>query len=72
MNRGVIVEALVIFFNIPRFEWSGEGPLFELDSNKSRGPKCHLFQIIPWTVIEVRPGALGQVLHPPGNHKWET
>ena len=27
-------------------------------------------QIIPWTIIEVKPGAFGQILHSPGDHKW--
>ena len=29
-------------------------------------------RVIPWTIIEVRPGALSQIGHPPGDHKWET
>ena len=26
-------------------------------------------QITPWTIIEVKPGALGQILHSSGDHK---
>ena len=29
-------------------------------------------RVIPWTITEVRPVALSQIWHPPGDHKWET
>ena len=31
-----------------------------------------LFDLSFWAIIEVRPGAPGQILHSPGDHKWET
>ena len=31
-----------------------------------------IIQIILWTIIEVKPGALGKILHSPGDHKWAT
>ena len=36
------------------------------------GQNAATIQVIPWAIIEVGPGALGQILHPPGDHKWET
>ena len=38
----------------------------------ARDQNAATIQVIPWTIIEVRPGALGQIWHPPGDHKWET
>ena len=118
-----MVQAVVIFFSIPRSEWAEEGPLFESDSKNAGGEVRPLFQLFPgpllksgpgpwpdiaifhltknwndlerghylsqtrindgdqsaasiqiirWTIIEVRPGALGQIWHPPREHKWET
>ena len=40
IKRAATVQAVVIFFSIPRLEWPGDGPLFETDLNKRRGPKC--------------------------------
>ena len=34
------------------------------------GQNAATIQISPWTIIEVKPGALGQILHSPGDHKW--
>ena len=51
---------MVIVFNVLRLEWPGEGPLFKLDSNRCRGPNTATVQIIPWTIIEVRPGPLAR------------
>ena len=31
-----------------------------------------IIQIILWTIIEIKPGALGQVLHSPRDHKCAT
>ena len=36
------------------------------------GQNAGTIQVIPWAIIEVRPGALGMIWHPPGDHKWET
>ena len=41
-----------------------EGPLFELDSNKRWIKNAATIRVIAWTITEVRPGALGQILHP--------
>ena len=56
----------------PKLEWPGKGPLFESDSNKRWGQKCGHYPSYPWTIPEVRPGVLGQISHPPGDHKWGT
>ena len=42
-----MVQAVVIFFSIPRSEWPGMGPLFESDSNKQRGPRCGHYSSYP-------------------------
>ena len=34
------------------------------------GQNAATIQISLWTIIEVKPGALGQILHSPGDHKW--
>ena len=53
-----------------RLEWPGEGPLFESDSNKRRGMQNGAtIQVTSKAIIKVRPAALGQIWHPPGNHK---
>ena len=66
------MQAVVIFVSVPRLEWPGQGPLFGLGSNNAGGQNAAAIRVIPWVIIEVRPGALGQILHPPGDHKWET
>ena len=63
------MQAVVIFFSVPRLEWPGDGPLFELDLNKHWGPKCGHYSVGP--LLKSGLGALGQILHPPGDHKWE-
>ena len=52
-----------------RLEWPGEGPSFESDSNRRRGPKRGHYSSHSKAIIEVRPAALGQIWHPPGNRK---
>ena len=47
IKRAVTVHAVVIFFSIPRLEWTGEGPLFELDSDKTREPNCGHYSSYP-------------------------
>ena len=44
-------------------EWPGEGPLFQLDLKKCRGQNVSTIRVIPWAIIYVRPGTLGQVRH---------
>ena len=39
-----------MIFSVPRFEWPGEEPLFELDSNKRWGQNVATVQIIPRTI----------------------
>ena len=46
----------------------GIEPLFESDSNKRRETKMQSLFKLSQTIIEVRSGALGQILHPPGDH----
>ena len=58
----------MVIFSVPRFEWPGEEPLFELDSNKRCGQNVATVQIIPLN-NKVKSGALGQLLHSPGDHK---
>ena len=55
-------KGVVIFFSVPRLECPGEGPLFELDSNKRWGRNAATIRVISLALIEVRPGALGQIL----------
>ena len=46
-----------------------DGPLFESDSNKRRGGgNGGHYSSHPKAIIEVRPAALGQIWHPPGDH----
>ena len=52
---------MVIFFSVQKLEWPGEGPLFELDSNKRWGQNAAT--IGAW--------ALRQILHYQGDHKWK-
>ena len=52
-----------------RLEWPREGPLFELDLNKCRGPKRGHYSSQLLGHIEVKPTARGQMWHLPGNHK---
>ena len=60
-----------VFSIRPSLEWPEEGPLFESDSNKRRGANTRPL-IYAQTITEVKPGALGQILHPPGDHKSDT
>ena len=46
IKRGAIVQAVVIL-SIPRLEWPGEGPLFELNSNERWGLKCGYYTSYP-------------------------
>ena len=46
IKRAATVQAVAIF-SVPRLEWSGEWPLFELDSNKRWGPKCGHYSSYP-------------------------
>ena len=53
-------------------EWLGEGPLYKSVSSKRQGgPNCGYYSSHFRAIIEVRPGALVQIWHPP-DHKWET
>ena len=54
-----------------RLDWLREGPLFESDSNKRQGAKGATIRVTSQAIIDVRPGALVQIWHPP-DHKWET
>ena len=36
------------------------------------GQNAATIRVIPKTIIEVRPGALGQILHPPEDDQWDT
>ena len=48
----------------PSLEWPGEGPLFELNLNEYRGPKCgHHFESPPGPLFMSGLGALGQIWH---------
>ena len=58
----------VVIISVPRLEWPGEWPLFELDSNKRLGAKMRPLFELPLITVEVRPGALGLILNPPGGH----
>ena len=44
-----------------RFEWPGEGPLFESDSNKRQEANTGPLFESPQAMIEVRPAALVQI-----------
>ena len=46
------MQAVVIFFSVPRLEWLGEGPLFELDSNKSCGQNAVTIRVIPGPLLK--------------------
>ena len=63
------MQVVVILFSVPKLEWPG-GPLFELNSNKHWGQNAAAIRVILWAIIKVKPGALGQILQSPGNHKW--
>ena len=44
-------------------EWPGEGPLFQLELKKCRGQYVGTIRNIPWAIIYVKSGTLGQVSH---------
>ena len=44
-------------------EWSGEGPLFKLELKKWRDQYVGTIRVIPWAIIYVKAGTLGQVSH---------
>ena len=44
-------------------EWPGEGPLFQLELKKCRGQYVSTIRVIPWAIIYVKSGTLGQVSH---------
>ena len=44
-------------------EWPGEGPLFQLELKKCRGQYVGTIRVIPWAIIYVKSGTLGQVSH---------
>ena len=44
-------------------EWPGEGPLFQLELKKCRGQYVGTIRVIPWAIIYVKFGTLGQVSH---------
>ena len=41
--------------------WPGEGPLFQLELKKCRGQHVGTIRVIPWAIIFVKSGTLGQV-----------
>ena len=59
IKRAAIGQAVVIFFNVLRLEWPGEGPLFKLDSNKCRGQMWPLFKLSHGQLLN-QAWALGQ------------
>ena len=42
-------------------EWLGEGPLFQLELEKCKGQYVDTIRVIPWAIIYVKSGTLGQV-----------
>ena len=44
-------------------EWPGEGPLFQLELKKCRVQYVGTIRVIPWAIIYVKSGTLGQVSH---------
>ena len=44
-------------------EWPGEGPLFQLELKKCRGQYVGTIRVIPWAIIYLKSGTLGQVSH---------
>ena len=44
-------------------EWPGEGPLFQLELKICRGQYVGTIRVIPWAIIYVKSGTLGQVSH---------
>ena len=48
-------------------EWPGEGPLFQLELKKFRGQYVGTIRVIPWAIIYVKSGAIGQV-----SHQWKS
>ena len=47
----------------------GGGNYSNQTSINDRGRDAATIRIIPWVIIEVRPRALGQILHPQEDHK---
>ena len=55
-------------------DWNGleRGHYSSLTRINGVGQNAATIGVIPWTIIEVRPAALSQMLHVPENHKWDT
>ena len=47
----------------PLLEWTGERPLFQLELKKCSGQYVGTIRVIPWAIIYVKSGTLGQVSH---------
>ena len=46
--------------------------LIKLLTNLKSSSKFDHYPSYPGIIIEVKPGALDRIWHPPGDHKWET
>ena len=44
-------------------KWLEKGPLFQLELRKCRGQYVGTIRVIPWAIIYVKSGTLGQVSH---------
>ena len=55
-----------------RLEWPGRGHYSNQTQINAGGQNGTTILVTSWAVIEVRPAALGQMGHPPGNHMQET
>ena len=44
-------------------EWPGDGPLLQLELKECRGQYVGTIRVIPWAIIYVKSGTLGQVSH---------
>ena len=61
IKRATVVQAVVMFFSVPRLEWCGEGSLFELDWNKRWEPKFGHYLSYPGPLLK---SGLGQMWNP--------
>ena len=55
-------------------DWNGLGRGRYLSQTQvnAGGRNAATIRVKSWAIIEVRPAALAQIWHPPGNHKWGT
>ena len=63
LNSGLRRFELVHLLSYLILEWPGEGPLFQLELKKCRCQYVGTIRVIPWAIIYVKSGTLGQVSH---------